>query len=240
MFKLVSGISPETFSLEEDILYITIDIDWAPDFVIEHTIEILAENNVPSTWMVTHSTALLKEIISQKIFELGIHPNFNDLLTKTSRNLPTIDDRISSLIALVPNARSVRSHSMTQSSRILDYFSKYGLTHDCNHYIPFSSGIELRPWKIWNGMTKVPFGWEDDLDFDRTNRNFARTINSFKGLKVLNFHPIHIFLNSNSMKTYEETRPYHTDQKKLSSYINREYGTRDFLYDLIKTQRKHF
>jgi hypothetical protein len=240
LFRQISEIDPNNFDNIENDIFITIDVDWAPDFVWRYTFDILEKFCVPSTWMITHQSSMLKSYENTDIFELGIHPNFNDLLFKSTDAQESIHKKLQFLTDLVPSARVVRSHSMTQNSRLLDRFQEFGLTHDCNHYIPFSSQIKLKPWRIWNGLIKVPFGWEDDLDFPSTNENFIKRIKSLNGLKVFNFHPIHIFLNSTSMRSYEETRSFHNNEPQLLESVNRGYGTREFLLQLIDCETRGY
>lgn len=238
MFNHISSIRSETSSSYQNNIFVTIDMDWAPDFILEDTYNLLLKNNIKSTWMVTHRTPFLEVLLGSELIELGIHPNFNDFLDgRDSIFSENAYDRIVQALSIVPNAKSVRSHSMTQNSRLLDIFSNLGLLYDCNHYIPFNSGVILKPWRIWNGLTKVPFGWEDDLDFSNTSTKFAQDVLSLQGLRVLNFHPIHLFLNSSSMNTYENTRLEHGNQKLMEKFINVNYGTRSFLNDLISISR---
>ena len=65
----------------ESFAYITLDIDWAPDFVLESVIEMVTKANVYATWFITHNTPLLETLAQNPKFELGIHPNFNFLLS---------------------------------------------------------------------------------------------------------------------------------------------------------------
>ena len=41
---------------------ITLDIDWAPDFMINFVKDILIENNVKATWFITHNSNYVKEL----------------------------------------------------------------------------------------------------------------------------------------------------------------------------------
>ena len=52
---------------------------------------------------------------------------------------------------------------MTQSSGLLALFKDMGLTYDANHFVPVQTGIELKPWKLWNDLIRVPYFWEDDV-----------------------------------------------------------------------------
>ena len=131
---------------------------------------------------------------------------------------------------LVPEAKSVRSHSMTQSSPLLELFRSIGLTHDCNHFIPSSSSIELQPWVHWNGLIKVPFFYEDDAYCLAADTEPVQTLMASPGLCVFNFHPIHVFLNTEHMDRYENTRNNHDDPKALIDFRNNKVtGTRDIL-----------
>ncbi len=139
-------------------------------------------------------------------------------------------------MAIVPEAKSVRSHSMTQSSNLLQLFHDKGLTRDCNHFIPHQAGIELQPWYLWNGLIKVPYFWEDDASvIYGENLNEIGILLLKKGLKVFDFHPIHVFLNTEKIERYEETRDFHRMPDLLRDYCNTKiYSTRTALITLIE------
>jgi hypothetical protein len=151
----------------------------------------------------------------------------------SGKNTEEIVDR---LLALVPEAKSVRSHSLTQSSVLLQLFRNKGLTHDCNYFIPHQAGMELRPWYLWNGLIKVPYFWEDDVSaIYGDNFGAIAELTQRRGLKVFDFHPIHVFLNTERMERYEESRPYHRSPEKLLTYRNNETsGTRTALKTLLE------
>ena len=52
---------------------ITVDADWAPDFMIEKISNVFLNNNVSATFFVTHKSDYLKDLIKDKNFEIGIH-----------------------------------------------------------------------------------------------------------------------------------------------------------------------
>jgi hypothetical protein len=177
--------------------------------------------------------ALIFLLFDQNVL-IGIHPNLNDLLEGTNHNGLQVVDRVKKLIDLTEGAKVVRSHSMTQNSRVLDTFAELGITHDCNHYIPHYSGIHLKPWKIWNGITKVPYFWEDDLNIKYSDNHLAEILSKVDGLKVFDFHPIHIFLNTKELGSYQVAKTFQKDFKKLSDFRFNGYGTENFLRDLIE------
>jgi hypothetical protein len=213
--------------------YLTFDVDWASDEVLSYTIDLLENFNAKATFFITHKTKLLDRLRSNSNFELGIHPNFNFLLNGSTEKGLNFNKVIEDILEIVPEAVSVRSHSMTQNSNILDAFKKYGLTHDCNHFINFNSGIVLRPWHLWNGLIRCPYFWEDDIYAIDNDKIDIEKIYKSPGLKIFDFHPIHILLNMSKISLYESTRKYHHDFDFLKKQKNLEYGTEDILKKIL-------
>lgn len=231
MFDFIENIDPENELTFNSKIFLIFDVDWAHDEIIDNTLEILQPHKVASTWFLTHETIKNKILHESGIVKTGIHPNFNEILM--ARSVTSFSENLDKSMKLIESPKVVRSHSQTQSSRILDRFAEIGITHDCNHYIPFHSGIELKPWRIWNNIIKVPVFWEDDLDICRGKKIDLATLVKSSGLKVFSFHPIHIFLNSNNLDLYEKTRKFHNQPKKLIHFINKGYGVRNFLEELL-------
>ena len=200
-FDFISNISLENNDWGQS-LYLTFDIDWASDEVIADSLNILQKQGIKSTWFVTHYTPILERLKENKNIELGIHPNFNFLLNGDFRNGRNAEEVVDRLLEIVPNAKSVRSHAMTQSSGLLELFYNKGLTHDCNHFIPEQTEIILKPWRLWNNLIKVPYFWEDDINCVSENRTAINDLVNRKGIKVFDFHPIHVFLNLENIDRY--------------------------------------
>jgi len=217
--------------------YLSIDIDWAHDDVLADTIDLVEEYCLPVTWFVTHDTPLLARLRSNPDFELGIHPNFNFLLNGDSRFGKNAVDVVDRMLAIVPEAKCVRSHSTTQSSLLLDLFMRRGLTHECNSFIPVQSGIELKPWLLWSGITCVPYSWEDDVaclyGSESGGWPISRLI-GLEGIKVFDFHPVHIFLNTENIDRYERTRALLRFPQKLRDHRYEGEGTRTRFLEFLQ------
>jgi len=233
MFDFIQNIYEDSVNQKSN-LFLTIDVDWASEEVIEYTHDLLLEYDVKSTWFVTHPSKKISQLMEDTRIDLGIHPNFNDLLEGNLKKSVSIEDKIKQLLDFTNGAKAVRSHSMTQNSRILDIFAKLGLTHDCNHYIPYSAGVQLKSWTLWNGLVKVPFFWEDDLDISSSNEELAKKLLMQDGLRVFNFHPIHVFLNTQKLSTYEQAKPFAKNPSALKEFRHGGYGTENFLRELIE------
>lgn len=217
-----------------DKIFITFDIDWCSDEVLSHTLDIVEKYNIKATFFVTHETILLERMRANSNIELGIHPNFNPLLNSDFRYGKNIDEIIEYYKSIVPEAVSIRSHSLTVSSPMLNAFEKYGLKYECNQFIPFNSEIELYPYKHINSIIRVPHFWEDDLHCLYQDSWDVDIYLNYKGIKVFDFHPIHLYLNTEQIERYEKSREWHNCEENLPKYRYDEYGTHSFLIDLIK------
>jgi len=233
MFYKISSIIPAKPQTWLNRKFLTFDVDWAHDEILSHTLDILEAADVAATIFVTHNTKLLDRMRENPKIEIGIHPNFNVCFDPNYRGLKSPRAIIEKLLEIVPEAKSVRSHSMLQSSPILDLFAEYGLTHECNHFIPEQSGIELSPWIVWNGLCKVPYFWEDDVHCLYSQKSDMSNLLLRNGLKVFDFHPIHIFLNTEDLDLYESTRKIHYEPSSLWLKRNSNNGTERRLFEII-------
>jgi hypothetical protein len=156
------------------------------------------------------------------LIELAIHPNFNDLLLGNNEGAAKAiaEDIVDRLMDLVPGAKAVRSHSLTQNSRLLNLFLDKGLVYDCNDFIPHESGIKIRPWRHFSGLIKTPHFWEDDIEAEKIEPDYKRLTKLSGPLKIFDFHPIHIFLNTDKGERYAAARAYMNDMVKLHDCVN--------------------
>jgi len=234
-FENIKYINLNARSSWQDKIFLTFDIDWCSDEVLLYTLNFIEEYNLKATFFVTHETGLLERMRGNENIELGIHPNFNPLLSGDFRYGKNIDEVVSYYKKIVPEAVSVRSHSMTQNSLMLDSFEKFGLIYDVNTFIPYSSEIVCKPYKHWtNKLVKVPYFWEDDVHCNyKWEWNVDKYLN-YSGIKVFDFHPIHIFLNTEHLDRYEQSRKHHNCEEILLNYVNSGYGSKSFLLDLVR------
>jgi hypothetical protein len=213
----------------------TSDIDWAPEAVIADTIELFEKYQVKCTFFSTHHSAVLASC-NRKLFEIAIHPNFNPLLKGRGG---MAEDILSEIMAIHPEAEGIRCHSMLQSTELLQLFAEKKLVYDSNHFLPYHNN--LKPYKLWNGLVKIPYNWEDDVhwsygyDFSDSGMELGGD-----GLVVFDFHPIHIFLNTENKYRYNEAKKFYNDPAKLLEYRNTEVlGTRDLLVNLLSYCRNN-
>lgn len=215
----------------------TSDIDWAPEAVIADTIELFNKCNVKCTFFCTHNSSVIDSIRSDKNFELGIHPNFNTILQDGKGNQ---EETLRQILDIYPKAKGVRSHSLTYNGYLQIAFKNAGLTYESNTFLPYWN--QIHAYKIWNDLTILPFNFEDDIHFLARKKYDEMELNLFTNkLNVFDFHPIHIFLNTDCKATYENARKHYQNPKELIKYRNiKNTGTRDLLIKLLSEHKNYF
>jgi hypothetical protein len=201
--ELVSAIDPTREETWRGKVFLTLDLDWANDEVLDVAVNLLKPHGLKCTLFATHLSPGVEQLTRHADFEVGVHPKF-DSVAAASREPDDDPSSLGSLMATFPRARSIRSHSLVQSSRLHSQFAEFGFTHESNVYVPCDAGIALRPWTIWNGLIRVPFVWADDIHLYRGGGDLRQLrVVRDQGLCVLAFHPIHLYLNTDSVATYE-------------------------------------
>jgi len=217
---------------------LTFDIDWAPDHVIDHVAGILIEKKVKATWFVTHRSEAIERLRENKdLFELGIHPN----MMPGSTHGKTEDEVLAHIKKIVPEAVSMRTHCLYQSSNFLVKAAKeYGVLFDASLFLPRAAYLHPHQFK-WHdaSLWRVPYFWEDDVEMFEEDPiwDISDPRLKIKGLKVIDFHPTHVALNTNSFETFKDlrkVRPLESwDEGFILEHTNKDKGPRDFLYDLV-------
>lgn len=221
------------------VYVLTFDIDWAPDWMIAQCMEICDAARIPAIYFVTHRSDILDDMKKCSGIELGIHPNF---LPRSSHGA-SMELVLDHCLDIVPDARVMRTHSLVQSSRLLHFIEKETLIEsDMSLFIPFAH--DLRPSRIFfetgsRGLRRFPYYWEDDLAACWPGWQWDSRFNWPTGLKIFDFHPIHVALNMKSMESYAALKQ--SSDKPLSAikeadlapFMNHEAGTRTFLQQLL-------
>lgn len=192
-----------------DEIVITLDVDWAPDETLAPFLDRLREAGHQATVFATHDSPLLHGL-DRNQFEVGIHPNFNnsggDLVTP-----------IADLTALYPGVRGGRSHSFYNSTPMLHTYADHGLTYESNAFL--FKHANLRPTRFSKRLVSVPIYWMDykqielDLPFDLDTLALEQP-----GLKILIWHPMHLFINTTDDTHYQGVKPVYHEVDKLRAH----------------------
>ena len=227
---------------------ITLDIDWAPDFVIDFVAAKLLDARVHATWFVTHASPGIDRLRAYpNLFELGIHPNFLPGSTQGRNQQEVVD----SCIATVPDATSMRAHSLVQSSPTYSMILKRtAIRVDCSLFLPRMPHIRPVEFRIGGRqLLRVPYFWEDDEEMEYEPPVWTTRTSCFQveGLKVFNFHPIHVYLNSPDLREYTALKTQISDLKRatpaqVAQYVHAGRGTRTIfdqvLHDLSGSETR--
>ena len=186
---------------------VTLDVDWAPDWMIDASAEILIRNRVKATWFVTHGSPAVSRLAeNRELFELGIHPNCLPHSTHGRTECEVLEH----LKDLVPDAVCMRTHSLYQSSPFLFLAArKYGIRIDVSLFLPRTA--DLRPHRFQiseDGLWRIPYFWEDDYEMyvDGPIWSCWDERLRIQGLRVFDFHPVHVVLNSARLDPYEKLK----------------------------------
>lgn len=212
-------------------VYITMDMDWANDGVLRDTVSLVEQLNIPVCFFVTNDTPMLETLRHHPLFTLGLHPNF--LPQMNGQTTKSYQETLAEMKALVPEAKVIRCHALVDATPILVAAKEIGFKADMNLFIPASSGIQLYPFYHFTGLKRLPFFFEDDAWMVETDHlsTEQHMLSNPAFLRIFNFHPIHLYLNTEKMERYHRAKPYYHDFKSLAQFVNHENrdGARDFL-----------
>lgn len=174
--------------------YLTFDVDWAPDHVVQYTLDRLNAFGYKATFFWTHDSPLLREMLNDPRLEVGLHPNYMPLLNGTVPAGRRFQDVLKELKSLHPGAVSIRAHSLVSATPILKAYAQSGFGVDSSMYCPVA---RAKHWHTGTGITIVPFNWSDYIDVLGRGKTAPPQMGC-----VAAFHPIHIYLNTLRMRDY--------------------------------------
>lgn len=219
---------------------LTLDCDWAPDFILDYVREKLEQHKVHATLFVTHASEALNFWKKNSAFELGWHPNFH--ANSTQGNDPISVAK--TMKTIFPGAISMRTHDLYQSTSILKSFLTFApeIKLDTSIYLPNQKSI--CPFDLHFGRNQIlrrfPFVWEDDLHLlNGGNGDYLFSTLKTEDLCILNFHPIHIYLNTIDLTVYQKVRalgPMHQlTREQLAPFKNQAKGIETLFLNAISS-----
>lgn len=187
----------------------SVDVDWAPEWMLEQLAEQLLRRDLPVSWFATGESHVLELLTDNNSHEIAIHPNFSP----GSSHGVDYKSVLSHMLELYPKASGFRSHSLHVSSRILAEAAEFGLTYDSNLLI--ESGQRVRPFLSSHGIFRFVHHFSDAIWLGGASRETDTTFGVCRGeLNVFDFHPVHLWLGANSPRAYMELKAF-LDSKKI-------------------------
>jgi hypothetical protein len=213
---------------------LSFDIDWAIDPIIDDVVSLLDAANIKATFFVTHDTKVLNRIRANSNYELGIHPNFNPLI-EINPDALSAKETLQDILRVVPEAKVLRSHGMTHSGRWLSLYKELGIEYLSQYYM---GGVDtIQPFSHINGIVEAPIFFADDgyaFERDLGKYNVEPSFNEkSEFLRVFNFHPIHLKLNTPDMSYYNRSRAFFTNLEELNNSVYEGHGVLSLFKQLI-------
>ena len=187
----------------------------------------------------THHNPVTTELVSDPNFEIGIHPNFLPGSTQGSSHEAVMDY----CMGVVPSARSMRTHSLFQSSPLLSLVSTRHpqIETDVSLLLPFHDNLQpVIKYDQKRSMVRLPYYWEDDNAAVNPTWRWDSPPPRSSGLKIFDFHPALVALNIDSLEPYQQLkqnlgqRPLHdATREDFAAVANRGVGVADFLRELL-------
>ncbi len=189
---------------ERGPVLVTLDVDWAPDWMIEAVAMRLVKAGVRATWFATHDSPAMRQLRHEPLFEIGLHPNF----LPGSSHGATPDAVFGTLRGWFPDATTCRTHSLVMSEPLLAQMAcRFGIEIDCSVHLPRTAHVvphELHLSERGDSLIRLPHVFQDNMHaMSRRSWTFAGVGLETPGWKVLNFHPVHVILNSADLQRYE-------------------------------------
>lgn len=217
---------------------LSFDIDWAPDWMIDEVAETLVGYNVKATWFVTHSSPAVNRLHRyNELFELGIHPNMMPGSTHGANE----DEVLSHVRELVPDAVSMRTHGLYQSTNFLNKAARdYGIRIDVSLLLPNTPNLIPHILPLQDAQIfRIPYFWEDDVEMHSASPEWELGHGKYRhaGMKIFDFHPIHLALNTETFERYEHLKRLHPVSKWTSGLIARHAnpgkGPKSLFHELV-------
>jgi hypothetical protein len=219
-------------------VFLTCDIDWAPEFAIETVLRAVEAHGHKLTIFATHRSELLLGARASDWLEVGLHPDFTRQDGKRR-----FEERIQALKQVYPAAVGMRSHRDFFGNNIGDIARENGLRYDASTFLwnqPFCTAHV-----DYNGMTRFSYCWEDGIHLDMGfGLDVSRVTLDAPGLKILNVHPILMYLNSSSEAHRRAVTSRYADlttapEAEISADVNRGRGIADVWRDLLRYLAEH-
>jgi hypothetical protein len=177
------------------MIFFTADTDWASEEVLNFFFDAISKFDARWLIFATNNNDRFAELESEG-HEIGIHPNYIPCESRKA-----MEQEVFRMKNLFPDSRFSRSHSLLTGGPIWDSLQKNEISHDFSYFQPTRLSPENRI--LWNGLIQIGYNWEDDYHFHVKDFNEKHNLEllTCRNL-IVNFHPIHFYLNTISKQDY--------------------------------------
>lgn len=200
------------------MIILTFDTDWVPEEILKEIILELTKKNIKATVFASNEYKILKN--PPKNVEVAIHPNFDK---------GGFEEQTKSIFEIYPKSIGVRNHSLAFSERLRPIWSDLRLKYASNY--AFHLEPNIKPFFIAKDVIEFPVYFMDRFYLEMTEPNTNFDLTALKldqpGLKIFDFHPVHLALNTPTLRFYDENKHFYQlpDKLKLAAYKGRGIRT---------------
>lgn len=226
------------------MIAITIDVDWAPDKIMDSVMSAIEPSGVPVTLFCTDFTADRSGESSslerhRSRHELGVHPNF--------QNTGDYEAVWDSVLRHYPYATGFRSHNGCSGWPIAVGGARRGIRYEvyCTVYPvyvpPFKINRDVLEYYVFtNSFFDSQMLTVKDFDWSFRSMWFAKELAEPNKIFVLSFHPNVLYYDMVTAEEYERRMPtYHSVDEEHSFLTKPLNGAMKFLRQLLETFPMH-
>ncbi|MDB5362936.1 MAG: hypothetical protein JWO51_4233 [Rhodospirillales bacterium] len=219
------------------MLAVTLDVDWAPDQMVEHLVRLLDSRGIPVTVFCTDPVTGQGELatnlarLASSSVELGWHPYFVPQRTPTAV--------VESLHRQYPDALGWKSHQGLTGWPLQQACVENGIKYEI---LTFATSEAVRPYRPYAGIdyTLLHNNFTDAECLKRDGYRWAPESVPFiedaesNSLYVMTFHPHILYYNLTTNAEYLAGKPgYHRMDERAASSNRDRAGPMSLLLDLI-------
>lgn len=202
---------------------LTIDADWAIPPVREFAFDLLRRERIPFTYFATSD----QHMAAEAFCEIAWHPNPDEGLERSFENLS----------ALFPLSRGMRPHRAggMAPQDLITPMRRFHL-----HWASVGGGLnQVTAQRLDGGHINFPISWGDNYLFtSNTEPDWSLLRSSSTGYYIMNFHPIHLFLNTDSVERYREAKRVYKSFPDLQTMVNEHVrGVRDLFLKTLELKQ---
>lgn len=214
---------------------LTFDVDFAPDYMLNHVLTLLDRYGACATFFATHASELLEAVAREGQHEIGLHANLMPGSTQ-GMNLDSICDRLQQAY---PQAVGNRFHLLAHSYRDLVALGRRSFMYDVSA-LRFNCPYVIPAWHPDLRMVLFTYTWEDGIC---ENAKLPMRLSSLDldspGMKIINFHPMNVYINGSDARarlTFLQENPDLLDcpQSVAETYRQRGDGAESVLTALLE------
>lgn len=215
----------------EPVFCLGSDLDWNSDAVIRNCLSVFKQHGGKATVFATHKTAALEGC--SDYMETAIHPNF----LPGSTHGKSFDEVIDHCFALYPDAKTFRSHSYFDNQVITEKMAARGIRYDANACLYRQPN--LHPLRHCHIDVRIPSWLDDNIHWYHGGSWRLSELKAeleTPGLKVINFHPPTVALNTPTRESLDalRSRLFQMDDADIMAHVFGGLGPRTFLIELLE------